>query len=533
MAKRIIECQVSDEYILGAGMVVGAAGSHDDVLIRLAFGDMWIGLNLYATFRDSKGESPTLVAILPSMLADGEVMVYDVPVPAAAKKYEGKMMLTISGYSVVDGTEEDTATNTATAYFRVLRSDFAMFDDASVDATLAQQIHNEINEFGEVVKAFGERLDEHEEVYEDTKALKEEIETKLENGEFTPKRGIDYYTPEDVEGFEAIIAAKAANLGGFIPISPAPLWESGANVNKTTATITSVVANGDGSHSVTFNKKSEALTDGGFENYAIGDSLVPVDSMSKGANGWTGFSFSSNTGRYATVTLGSSNGESHSGNAYIRVMGAWSSLCKSVKLKPYTKYNLSFWQRGVAGKKISSIVACAKAYDGDVIYRTSSGAVVCDTSSSEYQVLYNRGGDNLNDAVIQQTDVWQKFSVDFTTQDREYVDICIYFAGASTEFCFDDFSITEVLGEEFVTSYAAGVSVPPEVAVGSVFYVERDNGRAFVRFDYASSIAIQQVYDYVESLSGAAYKKLEDDVGDIAAALDELHNYAESLIGGA
>ena len=180
MAKRIIECQVSDEYILGAGMVVGAAGSHDDVLIRLAFGDMWIGLNLYATFRDSKGESPTLVAILPSMLADGEVMVYDVPVPAAAKRYEGKMMLTLTGYSVVDGTQEDTATNTATAYFRVLRSDFAMFDAPSVDATLAQQIHNEINEFGEVVKDFGERLDEQDRVIGDVVSAFDEIHAYAE-----------------------------------------------------------------------------------------------------------------------------------------------------------------------------------------------------------------------------------------------------------------------------------------------------------------------------------------------------------------
>jgi hypothetical protein len=170
MAKRIIECQVSDEYVLGAGVVVGAAGSHDDVVLRLTFGEMWIGLNIYATFRDARGENPTFVPILPSMLVDGEVMVYDVPVPAAAKRHQGQMMLTLTGYSIVDGVQEDSATNTATAFFRVLQSDFALFDDGSVDVTIAQQMLSAINEhakdvaesigaINDTVKDFGDTMD--------------------------------------------------------------------------------------------------------------------------------------------------------------------------------------------------------------------------------------------------------------------------------------------------------------------------------------------------------------------------------------
>ncbi len=175
MAKRIIECQVSDEYVLGSGVVVGAAGSHNDVVLRLAFGDMWVGLNIYATFRDSKGESPTLVELLPSTLVDGETMIYDVPIPAAAKKYEGKMMLTLSGYSILDGTQEDTATNTATAYFRVMPSDFALLDDGSIDATLAQQMQSEINEFGSIIAGFGDRLDEQDQVIGDVASALDEL----------------------------------------------------------------------------------------------------------------------------------------------------------------------------------------------------------------------------------------------------------------------------------------------------------------------------------------------------------------------
>ena len=397
--------------------------------------------------------------------------------------------------------------------------------------------HNGLcDEAATVLGEVDEKMKAHDEVIRETDEVKNELETKLENGEFTPKRGIDYYTPEDVEGFEAIIAAKASNLGGFIPISPAPMWESGANVNKTTATITSVVANGDGSHSVVFNQTREELVDGGFESYKDGESIVPLHTFSKGANGWTGLNFgiidSQGELRFAKVHTDTSG--SHSGGNYIEVWSRWSSLCKSIKLKPFTKYNLSFWQRGVAGAKFNNITVAAKAYDGDVIYKDVGGALWCDHEDPRYQVLYNRGDDNLTDATIGETGVWQNFSIEFKTEENEYVDIFIYFGANSFQFFFfDDFSVREVLGEEFVASYAAGVSGPPEVAVGSVFYVERDNGRAFVRFDYASSIAIQQVYDYVESLSGAVYKKLEDDVGDIAAALDELHNYAESLIGGA
>ena len=41
MSRRIIQCQVTDEYVRGAGVVVGAAGSHNDVALRLVFGPMW------------------------------------------------------------------------------------------------------------------------------------------------------------------------------------------------------------------------------------------------------------------------------------------------------------------------------------------------------------------------------------------------------------------------------------------------------------------------------------------------------------
>lgn len=141
---------MNDEYVIGGGVPVGAAGSHDDVVLRLAFGEMWAGLNIYATFTDALGQNPTVVLLVPSMLVDGETMTYDVTIPASAKKIEGKMVVSLTGYVVIDGTE-GSATNTTTTSFRVLPSKVALADDGTIDATLAQQLHSEINKANERV----------------------------------------------------------------------------------------------------------------------------------------------------------------------------------------------------------------------------------------------------------------------------------------------------------------------------------------------------------------------------------------------
>ena len=152
MAKRIIKCRVNDEYVVGSGVPIGAAGSHDDVVLRLEFNDTWDDLYIYATFRDALGGHPTVVLLLRTMLADGESRIYEVTVPAAAKLYAGKAMFTLTGYltkqeETEDGikrTVEDSATNTATAYFPVLPSDYAFAEDGSIDASLAEQLQGEI-----------------------------------------------------------------------------------------------------------------------------------------------------------------------------------------------------------------------------------------------------------------------------------------------------------------------------------------------------------------------------------------------------
>lgn len=146
---RYIDCEVNDEYVIGSGVVIGASGSHNDVGLRLKFGDMWAGLNIYAIFTDANGEGSAVVMLMPSMLDDGEAMTYLLPIPAEAKKYPGKAMLTLSGFSVINGTQVDKATNTVTAFFRVLKSNYRLLTDSSVTPTLAQQLHSEMNAVGE------------------------------------------------------------------------------------------------------------------------------------------------------------------------------------------------------------------------------------------------------------------------------------------------------------------------------------------------------------------------------------------------
>lgn len=145
MGKRYVPCEVRNEYVQGAGAVIGAEGSHDDVYLRMSFGKMWEDLAKYVTFRDALGENPTVAVLTPHTARDGQGCVYDVPVPAAAKARQGRMTATVSGYTLrADGTQEDTATRTATAFFRVLPSEWSLAEDGSITPTIAQQLLAEI-----------------------------------------------------------------------------------------------------------------------------------------------------------------------------------------------------------------------------------------------------------------------------------------------------------------------------------------------------------------------------------------------------
>ena len=137
MYRRVIPLQVTDEYVRGAGVPVGAAGSHDDVALALAFGPMWAGTARSIVWRDANGEHPTITALTTDMLAEGEREVYLVPIPAEPKRFAGQMVMTINGATVSGGTET-TATLTATARFTVMESEWSEDAEASGDITPTQ-----------------------------------------------------------------------------------------------------------------------------------------------------------------------------------------------------------------------------------------------------------------------------------------------------------------------------------------------------------------------------------------------------------
>ena len=150
MSKRIIECTVTDEYVNGAGVVVGAAESHNDVVLRLKFSPLWDGLSKHITWLDAKGENPTIVYLTSDLIPSDDITVYDVPIPAEAKKYAGEIEMSIRGVTTSSSggyTVTDRATMSARAVFEVLESVYDSNAETGSDptATIAEQLQGQID----------------------------------------------------------------------------------------------------------------------------------------------------------------------------------------------------------------------------------------------------------------------------------------------------------------------------------------------------------------------------------------------------
>lgn len=102
---RIIELSIDNEWVRGDRVFAGATGSHDDVILRMAFGEMWDGLTKTVEFFNAYHENPVIIVLTTNLLVDGETEVYDVPIPAEAKVYPGNIAVTIKGVKVVNGIE--------------------------------------------------------------------------------------------------------------------------------------------------------------------------------------------------------------------------------------------------------------------------------------------------------------------------------------------------------------------------------------------------------------------------------------------
>lgn len=179
MAKRIIPIEVRDEYILGAGRVIGAKGSHDDVALRVEFNEMWRGKSVTAVWLNAVGESPVVAPINFSNWEGSNPLICIIDIPAKAKSAVGDAMLTIRGFTSVDGETESTATLTATAYFKVLESDFdneAEEEEEEDKLNLYKQLQNNITALeitlSNAIVASGEAVNAKDDVL----SAKEEID---------------------------------------------------------------------------------------------------------------------------------------------------------------------------------------------------------------------------------------------------------------------------------------------------------------------------------------------------------------------
>ncbi len=167
---KIIECQVNDEYVLGSGVVIGAAGSYGAEM-HLTFNETWDTLAIIATFKDALCKESTVVSVLRGNLVDGKDRTYAIKVPIEATRTPGRARLTLSGYStaelVSDGNggiryqaAEENLMNTATAFFRVLESDSAVDEDTSVTPNLAAQVVDALNRTKDLLVEAEKKLDE-------------------------------------------------------------------------------------------------------------------------------------------------------------------------------------------------------------------------------------------------------------------------------------------------------------------------------------------------------------------------------------
>ena len=182
MAKRIIPIEVRDEYILGAGRVIGAKGSHDDVALRVEFNEMWRGKSVTAVWLNAVGESPVVAPINFSNWEGSNPLICIIDIPAKAKSAVGDAMLTIRGFTSVDGETESTATLTATAYFKVLESDFdneAEEEEEEDKLNLYQKLQNDITALSTKMSNAIDARDESLNLRNETKDYRDESENHM------------------------------------------------------------------------------------------------------------------------------------------------------------------------------------------------------------------------------------------------------------------------------------------------------------------------------------------------------------------
>lgn len=159
MAKKIVKLTINDEHIVGSGVSIGAAGSHDETLLQCTFSDLWDGTSKRVYWRNALGEDAAVTVVTPYMVEYGNEVRYLIPVAAEAKQYAGMAGVTLKGFKVDEETGEETeAVVTETAYFRVSQAYGGVPERAALTPTEAEQLQSYIDRFYEEFKYGGDGI---------------------------------------------------------------------------------------------------------------------------------------------------------------------------------------------------------------------------------------------------------------------------------------------------------------------------------------------------------------------------------------
>lgn len=149
MGQRVIPVAVTAEYIGGDGVTLGAAGSHNSVLIEYDFrsaGPQWDDSSgRYVLWTNPQGNSTNRINLGVSEKVEGYEGVYQAAPPADAMCVPGWAEMVVVGFTM-DGDKEVTKIKTEPSRFRVLPGSSRAADNEGVAPTVADQLQAEIEE---------------------------------------------------------------------------------------------------------------------------------------------------------------------------------------------------------------------------------------------------------------------------------------------------------------------------------------------------------------------------------------------------
>lgn len=146
MGQRVIPVAVTAEYVAGDGVTLGAAGSHNSVLIEYDFraaGPQWENTSKYVLWTNPQGNSTNRINLGVAEKVEGYEGVYQAAPPADAMCVPGWAEMVVVGYTL-NGETEVTKVKTEPSRFRVLPGSSRAADNEGVAPTVADQLQAEI-----------------------------------------------------------------------------------------------------------------------------------------------------------------------------------------------------------------------------------------------------------------------------------------------------------------------------------------------------------------------------------------------------